>query len=321
MKDLTKSTEWQNLGALALGSRLKKLSDTIFQQGQEIYDQQGLSVSSRYFPILHQLSRQEPLSVSQIAERLNLSHAAIVQTLNLMKKDGITIDRPSPTDSRKSELYLTPSGRELIKKLEPIWMQIWKIMNQLVGDHTPALLAELDALEQQLESQTLAQRFSTQGTSTESSLEITTWSPRYHAAFTDLNEEWLRTFFTIEAKDRRILDFPEKEIIEPGGMIFFARRKGLTAGTCALIATGKDSFELGKMAVAPDLQGHGIGRALLDFAVAWAKKRGAKRITLESSKKLGPALKLYTTSGFTDKKPEHPSAYNRADVFMELKLT
>ena len=213
MKEVTKSSIWSEFGALALGSRLKKVSDCLFQQVEELYVQQGIDISSRYFPVLIQLSQQEPLCVAQIAERLELSHPAIVQTLNLMKREGLVEDHPSPTDSRKNYLYLSAKGKQIVKKLDPVWMQLWKIVNQMLSEHAPSLLTQIEQLESQLNTQSLKERFLQSGSQSQKGVDLFCWDTKYHAAFVDLNEEWLKTFFNIEPEDRRLLDFPEREII------------------------------------------------------------------------------------------------------------
>ena len=83
-----------------------------------------------------------------------------------------------------------------------------------------------------------------------------------------------------------------------------------------------DAYEVAKMAVASEAQGRGVGRLLLEAAIAWARERGAGRLYLESNARLTPALHLYASAGFrhlpTEARPVSP--YARADVFMEMLL-
>jgi GNAT superfamily N-acetyltransferase len=80
--------------------------------------------------------------------------------------------------------------------------------------------------------------------------------------------------------------------------------------------------ELSKMAVAPELRGLGIGRALLVHAIAKARIIGAQSLILGSNSKLANAVKLYESAGFRHVAPEKMPklAYSRANVFMELSL-
>ena len=140
--------------------------------------------------------------------------------------------------------------------------------------------------------------------------------------FRTLNEEWITRFFTLEAKDRETLGDPERTILAKGGAIFLALVEGEAVGCVALIPMEDGIYELSKMAVAPQQRGLGIGRALLQHAIAQARDLGAKSLFLGSNTKLANAVHLYESVGFRHVPPEQlpPMAYSRANVFMELPL-
>ena len=85
-------------------------------------------------------------------------------------------------------------------------------------------------------------------------------------AFRDLNMAWLRAFFHVEAKDEATLSDPEGTILAPGGQILLADRDGQTVGCVALVPMPNRAYEVAKMAVAPEAQGRGVGRLLLEAA-------------------------------------------------------
>ena len=149
-------------------------------------------------------------------------------------------------------------------------------------------------------------------------------------AFRTLNEEWITRFFTLEQTDIETLGDPENVILRKGGHIFLARIAGEAEGTAAeavgcvaLIPMGNHVYELSKMAVSPKSRGLGIGRSLLEHAIAQAKRIGAQSLFLGSSTKLPNAVHLYESVGFQHVPPERlpPMPYARADVFMELPLS
>jgi putative acetyltransferase len=141
-------------------------------------------------------------------------------------------------------------------------------------------------------------------------------------AFRDLNEEWIREFFTIEPKDLEVLNDPETHILAPGGAIFMAEAGERTIGCCALVAMGDASFELAKMTITASHRGRGIGREFLRYVIAEARQLRAKRLYLESNRKLANAIRIYEAAGFRPVPQEQlvPSPYSRTDVFMELWL-
>jgi len=78
-------------------------------------------------------------------------------------------------------------------------------------------------------------------------------------------------------------------------------------------------FEIGKMAVAEDCRGRGVGRKLLAHVIERARQAGAKRLYLETSRKLPSAVHLYESQGFTHMPgPSRPSPYARSEVYMEM---
>ena len=153
-------------------------------------------------------------------------------------------------------------------------------------------------------------------------LTIREFQPGDEPAFRRLNEEWIARYFAIEAKDQETLADPRTTVLDGGGRIFLAVLRGEPVGCCALIATGQREFEVAKMAVTETSRGSGIGRRLLEAVIAGAHASGAKRLTLETNRKLIPAIRLYESVGFRHVPPERiaESPYARADVWMEMDL-
>jgi len=150
-------------------------------------------------------------------------------------------------------------------------------------------------------------------------VEIIPFEPRYRDDFKRLNIAWLERFFRVEPVDAEVLSNPERNILEPGGHILFARLGDEIVGACALIPEGPGRFELSKMAVDERHQGLGLGRKLLEAAIAKFKELDATDLFLESSSKLKPAIRLYETSGFHHTPRPGASHYERADVYMVYK--
>ena len=133
--------------------------------------------------------------------------------------------------------------------------------------------------------------------------QIVPFRPDHAAAWAALNEAWLAEGgFTVEAKDRKVIDDPQGAILDRGGRIFMAERDGQTIGCCALMAMDDGGYEVAKMTVSPA-----------------ARQAGAPRLYLETSSSLKPAGALYRGFGFVDL-PPRPSPYVRADVWMEKRL-
>lgn len=150
-------------------------------------------------------------------------------------------------------------------------------------------------------------------------MDIVPFEPRHAAAFRALNEAWITTLFALEPKDIEVLGDPQTHIIAKGGQIFMAEEAGACVGCCALIAMPDGGLELAKMTVTESQRGAGLGRRLMEAAIAHAEAKKATRLYLETNSALAPALALYRAYGFEDLPDERrPNTdYARADVFME----
>jgi ribosomal protein S18 acetylase RimI-like enzyme len=72
--------------------------------------------------------------------------------------------------------------------------------------------------------------------------------------------------------------------------------------------TGALDAYLEELYVVPERRGRGLGRALLEAAMDYARERGAARIDLGTSEDDTAALALYESAGFTNREggPEGP---------------
>ena len=134
-----------------------------------------------------------------------------------------------------------------------------------------------------------------------------------------LNEEWLKKYFFVEPNDVIQLSNPKEEIIDKGGIIYYARHNNVIVGTACLLKIDTDTYELGKMAVTESAQGLGIGKVLMDYSLQLAIQVGAKSLVLYSNTSLDSAIHLYKKYGFVQVDLE-PGHYTRANIKMQIVL-
>jgi predicted GNAT family N-acyltransferase len=146
---------------------------------------------------------------------------------------------------------------------------------------------------------------------------IIPFSPNLKKEIKILNLEWLEKFFKVEPRDKKVLSDPQGEIIDKGGMIFYAKYNDKIVGTVSLLKINDTTFELGKMAVTDGVHGLGIGNKLMEHCIEVAQQKGIKKLILYSNRKLLPALYLYTKFGFEEVSLED-GVYERADIKMEM---
>jgi GNAT superfamily N-acetyltransferase len=150
-------------------------------------------------------------------------------------------------------------------------------------------------------------------------VKIVDYLPENKIFFRQLNYVWIKKYFTIEEEDLKLLENPEEYIIKPGGAILMAKRGEDIIGTCGLLKINDDIIELVKMAVDEKERGKNIGYMLGYAAINKAKILGAKRIQLETSSTLMPAVNLYKKLGFIEV-PLKESEYKRCNLKMSLDL-
>jgi ribosomal protein S18 acetylase RimI-like enzyme len=150
--------------------------------------------------------------------------------------------------------------------------------------------------------------------------EVVTYRDQWRADFERLNREWIETWFELEEADRETFRDPAATIVAPGGQIFFVLDQGTILGTCAVIRHRPDVHEIAKMAVSPEARGRGYGDLLMEAAVEFSRRTGARRVVIVSNTRLVPAIRLYRKHGFVEVALESGQRYARADIQLELNL-
>lgn len=315
-----------DLGELALATRLKRLSERLMKDVSQVYLDLGIDFRANWFSILYALGRKTPMTVTELARMLGLSHPAINQIASQLLARGLIRQGKDKSDERKRLLYLSPRGRQLIKELEPVWNDIRLANRALLKDSGVDLLGDLARVEAVLDENSMANRVNKRlGLPTTSRIRIENYRPAYKKHFIALNLEWLEKYFSVEESDIRILSDPNRRILKKGGAILFALLDGEVVGTCALIRHSDNVLELAKMGVTPEAQDHGVGTALAEAAIKRAREMGATRLYLHTSPVLKSACRLYRRLGFRKIKKtpvpgDESKRYRRCSIAMMRKL-
>lgn len=138
------------LGALAWGSRLKRLSDLIMKQAVEVYQSYGIDFEPKWFPLFYLLSQKQEMGIMEIAEKLNVTHPAVIQVAKELEKKGWVTSQKSGEDGRKRILKLTQKGLDFLPQLQGIWQDIRAVNEDLLNNRTHLLLPAVEELEQVL---------------------------------------------------------------------------------------------------------------------------------------------------------------------------
>jgi DNA-binding MarR family transcriptional regulator/predicted GNAT family N-acyltransferase len=310
----------EKLGVLALGSRLKRLSDVLMQDVEKVYKHFNLEFEPKWFPVFYLLSENGPLSIMAVSEELEVSHPGVIQIIKELEKQGLVFSEKDAQDNRKRLVSLTEKGHNLVPQLEPVWQAFinTNLKNLQLQKHN--LLYAIEEMEELLKEKNQYQRImETIKNQQLNEVQIIDYQSIHRDSFKNLNVAWIEKFFKIEPSDLAQLENPEGYIIEKGGWVLLAQIGDEIVGTAALVKDSDTFFELVKMAVDERHQGKQIGKKLALAAVEKAREMGAKQLFLESNRKLAPALNLYKSVGFREVKLSE-SPYQRADIQMLLDL-
>lgn len=147
------------LGPLAFGSRLKRLSETIMRGGEDVYRFYGVDFQPKWFPIFYFLSQKNEAGIMEIAEGLNVTHPAIIQMAKELEKKGLIISKKSDEDARKRNLKLSKKGKTLLPTLQKIWEEI-KLMNaEIIENQEHNLLIAVKEIEDAWTEKSYLERF------------------------------------------------------------------------------------------------------------------------------------------------------------------
>lgn len=94
---------------------------------------------------------------------------------------------------------------------------------------------------------------------------------------------------------------PLKDLRSAAIDFWAARENGALRGVGALKELDETHGEIKSMRTAPDALGRGVGTAVLDHLISEARRKGFRKLSLETggSELYAPAIQIYQRAGFT----------------------
>ncbi len=316
----------QDIGILALGTRLRVLSENMAATVKAFYDEYGLDFEPRCFPLFQLVHRYPGLHVAALAAEIGVSHTAIHALAKPLAEAGLITLTPAPDDARARQVRLTREGEVLFDRMRPAWAALERALHSALPDGgVDEVLTLLGRLDRVIADVAIPRglRDALSPDAVAKALRIRPYDPEdagHKRAFAALNIEWLQRYFSVEAVDWQMFDDPVATIVAPGGEIVVAEIDGVVVGTGALIRRSDEIFELAKMAVSAVYQGKGIGARIVEVLVASARARGLARLYLVSSTKLPHAVPMYRKLGFVDTDLPLHEVYERSDITLVRDL-
>ncbi|MFQ3192571.1 MAG: DNA-binding MarR family transcriptional regulator/ribosomal protein S18 acetylase RimI-like enzyme [Paraglaciecola sp.] len=314
------------LAELALGSRIKRMSERMLGSASDIYQEFGLNINPKWFTLMALLyvkdNKKQVLTIVEASNLLGLSQPALSQFSQQLQNQKLIKIIKDPSDSRKRILSLTPQGRKQVKEMKPIWNAVQQAAIDLCTEHNNDFYRSLLLLEKSFSSESLLSR--TRHYINQAAMQTQVVIKPFKTAlahhFEIINKEWIDDMFVLETIDKHVLEDPQSHIIDQGGKIWFAEHPTLgIVGTCAFWNKGDNSFELTKMGVLKSARGLKIGEILLQHVLNEAKSLGIKKLFLLTNAKCESAIHLYEKNGFVHDKTimqDYGQNYARCNVAM-----
>jgi DNA-binding MarR family transcriptional regulator len=102
----------------------------------------------------HQSGSADGLSQARISEMMLVNRANITSLIDRMEKAGFVIRTPDPTDRRTNIVKLTGQGRNLLAKIEPLYIdQVRQIMAALKQADQENLIKMLERIRSNIPAQ------------------------------------------------------------------------------------------------------------------------------------------------------------------------
>ena len=125
---------------------------------------------------------------------------------------------------------------------------------------------------------------------------------------------------TSPPEDMHALDL--SGLLDPGITLFSARSGGRLLAIGALKELDGSGAELKSMHTTEEARRQGVGKAMLDHLISVARRRGHRRVSLEtgSMEAFVPALALYESAGFTPCGPFGDYSPSPNSTYLTLNL-
>ncbi len=312
------------LAELALGSRLKRISEKMLANAADVYQNFNMNIQPKWFTLLALLDSKKQVTIVEASQFLGLSQPALSQFCKQLVAEGLVNVSIGREDSRQRKLQLSALGKQRVAEMKPIWRAVEKAAVDLCTEANNDFYRALITFEKSFEKQNLLAR-TTQylaQSAMHNEIEMLPFSDDLASHFETINAQWIKQMFVLEDIDKQVLQQPRKHIIDKGGKIWFAKHPKLgIVAACALLNKGDGNFELTKMGVLDKARGLKIGEVLLRFVIKEAIALNVNCLFLLTNAKCEAAIHLYEKNGFVHDKlimQAYGQSYERCNVAMRF---
>ena len=155
---LNKEDYFDELGEIALGSRLKRLSDKVMSDASRVYKFTGNDMQPKWFTLVSLLYDKKRVSVVEAADFLGLSQPCISQFSREMEKAGLIEFHSDPDDLRRRIMSLSKAGIKQYKSMQPVRSAVHKAAISICQEVEKDFYQSLQQFEKALSRKSLYER-------------------------------------------------------------------------------------------------------------------------------------------------------------------
>lgn len=267
--------------------------------------------------VLYELSTRKEPSAKEIAGELSLDTGYLSRILRKFQDAGLLERETSASDARQTVLKLTKRGNEVFDELnQRSNQQAHVLLDGLTPSKRFDLIRSMHTIEDALTRETRAPYILRQHRPGDMG-----WVTSRHGALYAQEYGWNEQFEALVA--RIVADFimdydPKRE------RCWIAERDGEGLGCIFLVKHPEqaDTAKLRLLLVEPSTRGLGLGKALVNECVSFARTAGYKKIALWTQSILTGAHRIYQQAGFklVDEAPHQSFGADLIGQTWDLKL-
>ncbi|WP_188553102.1 bifunctional helix-turn-helix transcriptional regulator/GNAT family N-acetyltransferase [Edaphobacter dinghuensis] len=271
--------------------------------------------------VLYEIASRNQPTASEIANELNLDMGYLSRILRTFTARKLISRKTSSSDGRQTLLSLTPAGRKEFAALDGrSSQQVQQMIEHLNANQQRQLIGSMSSIESLLNPTATAASSQPYILRSHRAGDMG-WIVERHGALYAQEYGWNEHFEALVA--RIVADFitgykPKRE------RCWIAERDGERLGCIFLVKHPEqaDVAKLRLLLVEPSARGLGLGKALVNECVSFARTAGYKKITLWTQSILTSAHHIYQQAGFklVHEAPHHSFGVDLIEQTWDLKL-
>ena len=267
--------------------------------------------------VLYELAHRDDLSAKEIGAELGLDPGYLSRIMQNFDDSGLITRKPLASDRRQHRLSLTAKGRQAFAKLDRSSQdEVAALLGQLGNAERATLVNAMTVIERTLEPQANTRPAFLLRSHRPGDIG---WVVSRHGAIYAQEYGWDISF---EALVAEIAAQFIKSYDPSCEHCWIAEVDGEPAGSIFLVKGSNEVAKLRLLLVEKKARGLGIGRALTEQCIRFARETGYKSITLWTQSVLVAARDIYQRAGFrrVAEEPHHSFGVDLVGETWELKL-